>query len=373
VTNQGLSRRRFLGGIALAACAVPVSALAKKLDIQDKNYDSLPALREIAQRAGALYGAAVAIDELNADDAFAAAVVDECNLIVPENDLKWTALRPDPHTWDFGRADALLAFAKANDMKMRGHTLVWHQAFPQWLRRDLDEDNALSMMQEHIHKVVGRYKGKLIAWDVVNEAIHLKDGREDGLRKTPWLQTLGPSYINSAFTFAAEADPQCKLVYNDYGAEFYGEDSKADAIVALLERLQDNNVPLHGVGIQAHLDAKGSMDQKKLAAFCRRVRVMGLELQITELDVKNQEDTDDKDQFDRLVASKTREFMDIVLAEANPTEILTWGLSDKLTWLDMPDENPYGLEVRPLPLDANNHRKRMWRTLYDTFDHMAQK
>jgi endo-1,4-beta-xylanase len=324
-------------------------------------------LRVVAQRAGIRFGAAVSGDILAKEDDFAIAVARECNVVVPENDLKWDVLRPFPNAWDFTHADRLLSFATDHDIAMRGHTLVWHDALPDWVKKRLsdgDTNDALAFLQEHINTVVGRYQGKLICWDVVNEAVQPKDKRDDYLRDSPWLRAIGTTYIDAAFRFAAEADPDAKLIYNDYGAEFMGG-QKAEAILSLVRGMQDRKVPLHGVGIQAHLDVKGWMDHPKLEAFCRAVDRMGLELMITELDVRNDETPDDVKRAEVMVAGKTREFLDVVMGAVKPTQILTWGLSSRSTWLNRPPMNMAHQPIRPLPFDQDFQHTMMWRVLND--------
>ncbi len=367
-----LTRRGFLAGLVSGLALWPASAwvqdLAQSIIATDKN---LEPLRVVAERAGIYYGTATSADGLRDMPDLAAAIAKECNIVVPEYDLKWEALRPTAESWNFDPVDRLLAFAEKNDMKVRGHTLVWHESFPRWARRQLHEDDGLGMLEEHIHTVVERYRGKLIVWDVVNEAIDNKSGHDRQMRKTPWLRALGPSYIDSAFTFAAEADPGAKLVYNDYGQEYPGGE-KAKAILALLHHLQDSKVPIHGVGMQAHLKVGSDIDRDNLGAFCCEVKRMGLDLLITELDVKDENAPEDVGQADQRVADKTHEFLDVVCSVVKPTQILTWGLSDRATWLAMPDENPSGDPVRPLPLDVDCQRKLMWLTLYDEIKQMAK-
>src|SRR5690606_5078017 len=137
--------------------------------------------------------------------------------------MKFGPLRPSRNTFNFNAADALIDFAEANDMQVRGHTLLWHNQNPDWLNNgNFSRDEMIEIMREHITTVVGRYRGRIVAWDVVNEAI-ADNGQ---LRNTIWLQTIGPEYIEMAFEFAHEADPQALLFYNDYNAE--GSGTKSD-------------------------------------------------------------------------------------------------------------------------------------------------
>ena len=148
-------------------------------------------LRETAAKKGILFGAALEPEILRKDRLFADAVSKECNLIVAEGATKWEALHPTPDTWNFSGGDALYDFALRNGMKMRGHTLIWEAAFPDWAKEALKEGRGEALMEEYIHTVMSHYHGKFVAWDVVNEAVEPRDGRKDFLRNTPWLQAFG--------------------------------------------------------------------------------------------------------------------------------------------------------------------------------------
>jgi len=249
---------------------------------------------------------------------------------------------------------------------MRGHTLVWHEAFPDWAKNLLTQGYGLSLLEEHIEKVMGTYKGKLLSWDVVNEAINLKDGQQQGLRKSPWLKALGPDYIAHAYRIAARTDPTATLVYNDY--MLTGEEGqKGAAILALVRSLLDKGVPLHAVGLQSHLWAPKTVDVPKISAFCREVKAMGLDLYITELDVGEQDYGSDFASRDKLVAQRVDEYLNAVFSECTPREILTWGLSTRHSWMKDPryfKTNTRAEPVRGLPFDEDMQRTPFGDTLY---------
>lgn len=370
-----VSRRDFIRAacVASSACLLPRVVLGQGPEDEIRHLSAFPSLKTAAARAGIHYGAAVSTKVLRTNKDFAAAVARECNLIVPEWELQCPVVRPSPHTWNFSQPNRLLDFADSHAMKMRGTSLVWHYNISGWFAASL-RDNPRKVLENYIYTVAGHYKGRLVSWDVVNEAIHPKDGLDNGLRKSPWLEALGPSYIETAFQLAAEADPDAKLIYNDYGAE-YNDDGKADLILALLRDLQDKDVPIHGVGIQGHLNTDARADRGKLTEFCKNVRRMGLELLITELDVRDTGPSGDPKRRDRMVADHTKDFLESVLSVIKPAEILTWGLSDRYTWLDRVSDDPfYGQFTHParcLPLDADNRRKPMWHVLYDCLRQMA--
>jgi endo-1,4-beta-xylanase len=372
------SRRAFLENAALLTPGalygrlMPSEAIAAESRLPTElDLSSLPPLRATAARAGIFYGAAVEPGYLAEAD-FANAVQKECNLIVPEDSLKWYALQPARGHWDFDDADRLLAFAEKNNMRMRGHTLVWEYTFPAWAQDDLDSGMGAQLLHDHIYNVVSHYKGRLLSWDVVNEAVAPKDGQPYGLAKNRWLKALGPDYIATAFRLAAEADPSALLVYNDYIVE--GDDEKRAAILALLRRLKDKGVPIHAIGVQSHLWAPTRQNVEKIKLFCRDVTQMGLDYYVTELDVGESDYQDDPASRDRLVAERTKEYLGAVLTECKPKEILTWGLSDRYSWMRDPryfKTNRLGLPVRGLPLDASMQRTPMWLVLHEMLSSIA--
>lgn len=368
--NGMITRRAFMGGLAAASAAgliAPFGALASEAV---NELELLPSLRKVAETKGVYFGTAASPKVLSKDFAYRKAVSRECNLLVPENATKWAYLQPQRGKWDFTGADKLLSFAEENGIKMRGHTLLWYRGFPQWAEDDLKAGKGEALLEEHIHTVVSRYRGKFMSWDVVNEAIEPNDGLANGLRKSPWLAVFGPTYIDRAFQYAAEADPNCQLVYNDWGQESYGK--RPEAILNLLRRLKDRGVPVHGVGIQAHLSTRWNFGPQQVTSFCRQVADMGLEVLITELDVSDAKLADDLVQRDEATAERMRIFLEAVSESVKPKQILTWGLSDRYSWLqESNSENPTGRAVRTLPLDRNYKRKAMWKVLHDYFRQLS--
>src|SRR5262245_54450001 len=163
--------------------------------------------------------------------------------------MKWGPVHPAEDRWDFEPADRLVAFAEAHGMAVHGHALVWHRQLPPWLDPGMTPRRMAGVLAGHIETLVGRYRGRVTAWDVLNEAL----ADAGGLRRTASLREVGPGYIAQAFRLAHAADPDARLYYNDYGAE--GGGVKADAVHALVLRLLDEGVPIHGVGLEMHLRA----------------------------------------------------------------------------------------------------------------------
>lgn len=204
------------------------------------------------------------------------------NAITPENITKWEHIHPGPGEYNFGPADRFVEFGEKNGMHMVGHTLVWHSQTPGWVYRDdqgnlLDREALLERMRDHIHTVVGRYKGRFHAWDVVNEALN-----DDGtMRETHWYNIIGKDYLLKAFEYAHEADPEAELLYNDYSLE---NPAKREGAVRLIKYLQENGAPVTGIGTQGHWHiphpSLEEIDQT-IAEFA----ALGIDVMVTELDI----------------------------------------------------------------------------------------
>jgi len=241
-----------------------------------------PALKEAFQPYF-LIGAALNEAQFSgAAPAEAALVVKQFNTISPENVLKWESVHPQPGQFDFAAADSYVAFGQSNGMFIVGHTLVWHSQTPKWVFQDdngkpVDRDTLLARLREHILTVVGRYKGKIGGWDVVNEALN-----EDGtLRRSPWMQIIGEDYLLKAFQFAHEADPDVQLYYNDYSLE---NTPKRKGAIALIKKLQSEGVRVAAVGLQEHC----KMDWPTPSQLDRAIgdlSKLGVKVMITELDM----------------------------------------------------------------------------------------
>lgn len=378
-----LGRRTFLLSLA-ALSGMGAFAIADKLrytnrswgatDDPEKDFSGIgdASLRDRAAAKGLIYGAAFPHAALSSDSAFAAAFAQECAILVPESVLKWKALRPEPNRFDFAASDLMAEFAHNHGLLFRGHTLVWHRALPQWFEPTVNSRNAEKLLVDHIATVARRYAGKMHSWDVVNEAVHPKDGRSDGLRNSPWLQLLGPDYIDIAFRAAAEADPQALLVYNDYGLDYdtREEEARRTAVLKLLERLKSKGTPIHALGIQAHLlhSDKPFFNPAKLSSFLREVASLNLRILITEMDVTDKKLAVDVTLRDRLVATAYEDYLSVVLQEPAVIAVLTWGLSDRYTWLSQDRPRADKTPVRPLPLDAQLRRKLAWNAIARAFD-----
>jgi len=245
--------------------------------------EEAPLTLKDAFKGSFLIGAALNPAQFTERDARDAAIVKaQFDSISPENVLKWEGVHPEPGRYDFDLPDKYVAFGEKNHMFIVGHTLVWHHQTPKWVFEDakgnpVDRETLLKRMREHIQAVVGRYKGRVHGWDVVNEALE-----DDGtLRQTPWLKIIGEEYIAKAFEFAHEADPKAELYYNDFSLE---NEAKRNGAIELIGKLRAQGVRVTGVGLQGHYKIDWpSVDQldAAIAAFAK----LGVQVMITELDV----------------------------------------------------------------------------------------
>jgi GH35 family endo-1,4-beta-xylanase len=287
------------------------------------------------------------------------------NAITPENCMKPERIHPEENSWRFERPDDLMQWAADNKMSVHGHTLVWHQQTRDWFFQDRDRDVVTLRMKDHIQTLVGRYKGKIHSWDVVNEAIrdggNEETGKTENLRDSKWMQILGPEYLTLAFQFAHEADPGAILYYNDYGIE---SGPKHASSMVLLKRLLKEAAPVHAVGIQGHwrTDRVPFEDiDKAIAGYAS----LGLKVAITELDVTIRGTSGGQfgRGFGRRRFNITPPSAEDLAAQAEAyaklfaifekhkdviERVTFWGLNDRRTWR-------FG--QHPLILDANNNPK----------------
>ncbi len=365
---MSISRRRFLRETSLLSTAA-VLRLSSSTQAQQASpppgtptYQTLippklPTLREAGASRNLLTGCAVNTRALAADPQYALLVRQQADIVVAEDAMKFGPLRPTPDTFFFDEADALFTFAEAAGMKVRGHNFAWHRQLPPWFSGTVTPQNAEAVLVRHIETVAGRYAGRVQSWDVVNEAIHIPDGRPGGLRFAPWYQLLGPGYLDLAFRTAKRADPSALLCYNDYGleGETPEEAAKRAAILTLLRGLLDRQVPVEAVGIQSHITAGPEhLAGPGLQRFMTAVQGMGLKLMITELDVSDRLLPAAPAPRDAAIADAYRHYLDLTLANPDVIALLTWGLTDRYTWLNGADVGRRDhLPARCLPFDAN--------------------
>ncbi len=336
-----------------------------------------PGLGPIAAAHGRTYGAAIQSNLLTSDPVFAAAVNAECGLLMPDYETKWAMLQPKEGSFNFGPLDGLLNWARPRSRPVRGHALVWHLDMPDWLTKALAEgpDRARAVMDTHITRVMTHTQGTIHDWDVVNEVVADPSGSDTPqagpgeLRDSPWLRALGPDYIPLALRIAKERDRSVRVALNEYGTEESAPHhfEKRRRLLNLVRSLRKANVPLDAVGLQGHLQMVQPFSGPYFSQFCRLLGNEGVELVVTEMDVR--EHWKIPDGFaarDKLVADRVKAFVDAAI-DGGVKTFITWGLEDKYSWLA---SNPYvkrqdGLEHRGLPLDGEGHRKLYWQAMAD--------
>jgi endo-1,4-beta-xylanase len=347
---------RLASGVALLLTASGVVCVAQTL-------------RGKADRAGVLVGAAVDPRRLSEAD-YAATLAREFNMVEPENALKWGALRPGRDTFDFAPADQIVAFARANKMKVRGHCLLWSEYNPAWLEKGKFTPEQLSaMLREHIQKVMRHYAGKVFAWDVVNESF-LADGT---VETSVWydapgigLKGKGTAYIEQAFRWAREADPKALLFYNDYDTEAINP--KSDAVYEMVKDFKRRGVPIDGVGVQAHILSLDAKELSSFAANLERLVALGLQVHVTEMDVGLLTDAGGRlrDPADlQRQAQVYRAVADACFRQKGCTAFQTWGFTDKYTWIPGYTKGQKG---SPLLFDRTYAPKPSYKALLDALD-----
>lgn len=330
-----------------------------------------------AAAKGLAFGAAVTTRHLAEPD-MAAIIQAECGLLVAEYEMKWAALEPQAGRRQFRSADILVEFAHRHGMALRGHTLLWHESEPAWLG-GLDARATRAAMAAHVDATVLRWRGAIGTWDVVNEAVAPEDGRRDFLRHTRLLDRLGPDYIAEAFHLARAADPSARLAYNDFGCEHATLWSRRRrlGVLGLLRGLRAAGAPVQVLGVQAHLHAGQPFEAGEWQRFLAEVAALGLGIEVTELDVNDAALPAATGLRDAASAALVRRFLDATLAQPAVRAVVTWGLSDRHSWVRqgrLPEHRRRdGAEPRPLPFDEALRRKPMWSAIGGALDAAAMR
>lgn len=305
--------------------------------------------------AGVRVGVALMSAQLD-DPAVRDLVRTQFSQITPENELKWAQVEAEPGEFDFTAVDALVDFATAAGLETRGHTLIWGQRYgngmPDWVAGITDPAIMESAMRKWIRTAVGRYRGRIQRWDVVNEPLA---NPGTGLDDSPFRRVLGDRYLDLAFSLAAAADQSAQLWINEIGVE--NDPARADALVELVTRLRIRGVPLHGVGLQGHFDKGTAPVQGRIRQLVDRLRPLGVEVAMTELDVVRRGDVSNPGRAQADVfAQVTSECLD-----GGCEELSFWGVSDAASWLDA----QLGRPAEPLLFDALLQPKPAYRAVRD--------
>ncbi len=306
-------------------------------------------LKAAAAESGRFIGTAVQANLL-ANPQYSTVVDREFNYLTAEYQMKWNVIEPAPGALDFGPGDAIVDYAMSRGMQVKGHTFIWHGATPSWVN-SLSTAEFRTAFEQHIRTVAAHYRGRVHAWDVVNEAVA---DSGSSLRDTVFRQKLGDSYIADAFRIARAADPQARLFYNDYGGE--GLNAKAERIYQLVRDLRSAGVPIDGVGLQMHISAGSRPADADIAANMARLAALGLVVHISEMDVRinNVAGTEQA----RLEAQRAA-YHDVVRVcrmEPRCEAVTFWGFTDAHTWIS---------GDRPLLFDAQYAPKPAYSGVLD--------
>jgi endo-1,4-beta-xylanase len=320
------------------------------------------ALAAAACAAGRLVGTAVRSDALANDSTYAALLASQFTYVTPENEMKWGSLQPlDANSWDFTKADSIVAAADAAKQAVKGHTLIWHNQLPTFVNDSLSKRELARLIERHIERTVKRYRREVDAWDVVNEAI-----ADDGtLRDSVFSRKLGDSFIADAFETAHDVDSDARLYYNDYGIETVN--AKSDAVYAMVRKLRKHGAPIDGVGFQMHVDARFAPSVADLVANFRRFADLGLNVVISEMDVRVA-GLAGTTRADKLAAEQQiyHRIVAACMAVSRCKELTTWGFTDRYSWIDA----TFGADD-PLPFDDNYARKPAYYGMVDAFVGLA--
>jgi endo-1,4-beta-xylanase len=293
-------------------------------------------LRQEAGRIGLLVGAAVNPD-LFSEPRYAGTLAREFNMVEPENVMKWSSIEPAKGRFNFRPGDEVVAFAEAHRMKVRGHNLLWGVYNPRWLAQGHFTPRQLRrIMQVHIEREVRHYRGKVFAWDVVNEAFDAAGHLKHSIwydRPGIGLAGRGTAYIAQAFRWAHAADPKALLFYNDYDAE--GLNAKSDAILAMVKDFKQRGIPIDGVGLQMHLLNLNRIPSE-VGANMARLAALGVQVQITEMDVALTVNPGGQEPSAGQLADQTKIYGKVATICAKQpacTAFQTWGVTDKYSWI----------------------------------------
>ena len=308
---------KFSRGVLPPALAFASLALGYPASAGEATLGSAAAL------ADRYFGAALDPDYLD-EKPYRHLATTQLTCVTPENQMKWGVVEPLRGSFNWDAADALVAFAKSNGQKVRGHTLVWHSQLPLWLINGAFSPGELKdLMVAHIAQEAGRYKGAIYAWDVVNEPF-----TDDGQwRKSTWYDAMGPDYVAIALKAARAADPGAKLYVNDYNVETEGP--KMRALYDLVAALKRAGAPIDGVGLQSHFVAGAAPGD--LHAVMRKFAALGVDVAVTELDLRIRLPANDAS-----LAAQAADYASVVSAcRATPrcVGVTTWGITDAHSWI----------------------------------------
>jgi endo-1,4-beta-xylanase len=363
--TRGLMSRRCCLGALAAASASPVRVQAQNLAA------SLPNLRDVAAAVGIRYGAAAYDYPPVFTPDYDRLVLQQCGMMVPV--LNWSQMSPAPGRLEENTDGGVVAWSRANGLPLTGAHLLWHEALPRWFQVLSDPAEARDAIVRHIHQTGAMVARDTWSINVINEALNPADRRSSGLRRDTFSRLLGGTYWELAFRAAREAFPDSILIYNDYGMEQeYGDAlAKRAALLRRLDALHAARVPIDAVGLQSHLRLAEPFDERSYAAFLGQIAARGLRIVVTELDVLDIGAPAAAGPRDQAVAAMYRRYLDTVLGERAVIAVVTWGLSDRYTWLRPSYSRVFarsdGLPTRPLPFDTELRPKLAFDAILAAF------
>ena len=329
-------------------------------------------LWQTAAAAGLQYGSASDIEIGSAPAAYAAAFVRHCELLAPN--MGWHRAAPWPGSDQPAWEDPNIGFARTHRMRLTGGHLLWHKALPGYFLAAASGGPAQALAADHIRMMVSHYAGQVFSWNVVNEAIDTTASDSNNLRRSPLLAKLGPAYITEAFKTARDAAPDTLLAYNDtqFEMDTRHHEARRSALLRLLDRLGRDGAPIGAVGLQTHLRLDGErFEAGRYRRFLQDIASRRLRILITELDVFDIGVVGTAAQRDGAVAALYRDVLAVILDEPAVASVVTWGLSDRYTWLTPKTDARYvradGLPARPLPLDDAFQPKQAFDAVADAF------
>ena len=347
-----ISRRALLA--ATAAATLPHFVLGATTSAN---------LGDAAAACGLLYGASIGQEAFD-DLSYAELYRRQTRILTTDVAMKFDWLRPAPDRFEFGYGDAIVRFAADNSKLLRGHTLIWNDRAPDWLKR-LPGREIERVFDAHIDRVVERYAGRVYVWDVVNEPFWPMDGKPGGWRDGPWFAAMGPSYVERAFRRVAAIDKTARLALNEAQCDNDHEWGRSirPLLAGLVDRLLDAGAPVDTIGLQSHLKPQWPADYAAFADYVAGLGKRGLSVSITEFDIDDFALPDDFVARDRAVAAVGAKFLKAALAVPAVDMVVTWQLSDRYSWYrELSRRRP-----RPLPFDAELRIKPLGEAMAAAF------
>ena len=379
--GSGWTRRAALAAGAAVAAVPAVARVAP----------ARRGLNALAVAKGMRFGSAFAWGRPGADagsfanPAYAALLQKDCGILVAENEMKWQAIRPSADSFDLSHFDAMLHWADAAHIPVRGHNLLWHREkwLPKWLNQHdfgaAPKAEAERLLTTHIQTVLRRYRGRIASFDVVNETVNDRDGT---LEETVLSKAFGSveGLVDLAFHTARAEAPQAQLVYNDYMSWEPGMEAHCAGVLRLLEGMKKRGVPVDALGVQSHIITQGFTSgggmlamQSRWRRFLDEVTGLGLKLLVTEFDVRDNHLPAAIAPRDQGVADYARAYLDVMFAYPQLRDVLAWGLCDRYSWIEGFEPRPDGARRRPCPYDDRFALKPLYAAIGAAFEHAPRR